>query len=271
VRTIDTGAEQRKGLLCHSLSSVAVSPDSRRAALSPTDRKGILLSLPDGAWLRELEPHNAFWTFSPDSARLLDSQSGAIFAAADGQPVGQCGEGRGMAQWSPDGRTILRCDATGASLCAPDGARRHVITDGGAGGGRGVFSPDGTRAAVVLDTSAFLVDGESGARIGPPFATGQSMFARFVSPTRLLLWPMNASISRCDDPVRPRAASRSAATSSSERSRSTCAGSSSRSPRTVSSGSGEETREPRHSVARTSPLAWRRRAPSPGTLLVTHL
>lgn len=187
-RAIDTGARVKGGSLHHSPSRVAVSPDGARVAVSPVDRRGLVLSLPDGRWLSEPEPVNGAWRFSPDGALLLDCDSGAILTR-EGAPVGGCGRGRrGASSWSPDGQWIARSEPDGAWLARRDGAEEHPL-EGAAGAlDAPLFSPDGRRVAAVLPSAVVLLDVESGALVRR-VETGRGMFASFASPERLLLWP----------------------------------------------------------------------------------
>lgn len=187
VRAIDTGMEMRGGAMHHSLYRVAVSSAGELAVACPVSRGAILIALPSGNWLGEIQPPGGTWAFSPDATRLCDGRSGALVRAPDGKPVAMCGDPRGAAAWSADGTQLIRCDPQGAAIYGPDGELLAQVA--GAAGGEPVFSPDSARIAVALASSVLLIDAATGAAIAPALATSGPVCVRFVSQTRLLAWP----------------------------------------------------------------------------------
>jgi hypothetical protein len=186
LRQLDAGARIRQGLLHHWLSGVEVSADGARAALSPADRAGLLLSLPDGAWLAELPLKNASWSFSPDGTTLLDTRSGALFGM-DGARTGQCGAGEGHSAWAPTGAGIARCEPHEAGWHAPSGERLRELP--GAEGGHPRFSPAGGHLVVLAGRTLCGFDGRTGAPRGRLVLPGEgSLRAQFLTEDRLLVW-----------------------------------------------------------------------------------
>ena len=187
VRAIDTGMQLRGGAMHHSLYRVAVSPAGELAVACPASRGAILIALPSGNWLGEIQPPGGTWAFSPDGTRLCDGRSGALVRAPDGKPVAMCGDPGGAAAWAADGTRLIRCDPQGAAIYGPDGELLAQVA--GAAGGEPVFSPDSARIAVALASSVLLIDAATGAAIAPALATSGASFVSFLSATRLLAWP----------------------------------------------------------------------------------
>jgi hypothetical protein len=198
LRPIDTGARRRGGVLHHYGCHGEVSPDSTRCAIAPTDRQGILLSLPDGAWLAELAPKNAVWRFSPDGSRVLDARGGTIHDGHTGALVGRCGTAAGAAAWSRDGLAIARSEPDGAWWCDPDGARQRVL-EGAPASGSPVFSPEGAHLVVARGATLACFDGRSGDPRGRlEIATCHDLRLAFFAEDRLLAVP---NVVEAEDPT----------------------------------------------------------------------
>lgn len=197
LRSIDTGARVKNGLLHHYGCYGEVSRDGTRAAIAPTDRAGILLSLPDGRWIAELPPQNGRWAFSPDGSHVLESRSGTVYRASDGAELGCCGLGEGHTAWSPHGDAIVRCDADGAWWCDRDGRRIYPLE--GVRGGTPSFAPGASHLVIASGRELACFEAAGVPLENVTLATPHEPLLRFIDESRLLAWPSTT------DPLDPTA------------------------------------------------------------------